>query len=154
MSNFNAIDLLKVLKATSLGSSGLFAGAAIYCSYVQHPALMVASPKEMVNQFQVFFPRAATMQAALAVTSVIATVGATYLTKRQIFLIPAGLFGGTFAFTMLSIKPVYNQLLSMKVNNPSPNVESLIRSWGEKHFVRTILSTVGFGVLLFEVCRN
>ncbi|ORX88449.1 hypothetical protein K493DRAFT_341275 [Basidiobolus meristosporus CBS 931.73] len=154
MSNFDAIDLLRVLKAASLGSSGLFAGAALYITLAQQPAQMIASPKEKVAQFKVFYPRAAKMQAFLAVTCVATSAGVSYLTKQQVYLIPAGLFASVVGYTMCSIMPINETLLSIKSTDNNSNVDTLMKSWGEKHFVRTVLSTIGFGVILLEVFRR
>ncbi|KAK9761878.1 hypothetical protein K7432_012894 [Basidiobolus ranarum] len=152
--NFDAINFLHVIKAVSVTSSGLFAGAAIYITYVQHPALMTASPREMVNQFQVFYPRAAKLQATLALTAMVGSAGAAYLTERQIYIIPSVLFATVVGYTLLSIKKINTRLLTMKKEDPSPNVQQLIKTWGRKHFVRSVLSSVGFGVLIYDVFRR
>lgn len=51
-------------------SAGLFAGAALYVSFVEHPARLECGPVLAVTEFAPSYRRGAIMQATLAVLSV------------------------------------------------------------------------------------
>jgi hypothetical protein len=56
--------------------TGIFAGAAAYVSFVEHPARMECGPALAATEFGPSYRRAAVMQASLAAIAFVAAVGA------------------------------------------------------------------------------
>ncbi len=57
----------KVLEIIATVASGIFAGAAVYINFVEHPARMQCGTKLAATEFGPSYHRAARMQAPLAV---------------------------------------------------------------------------------------
>ena len=58
--------MLFLLKVAALLSSGLFAGAALYLTVVEHPARMSQDASFALREFRSSYKRAAPIQASLA----------------------------------------------------------------------------------------
>ena len=57
-------------------AAGLFAGAALYVTLVEHPARTGCGPMLAVAQFRKSYPRGAALQAPLAIVGCLAAAGA------------------------------------------------------------------------------
>jgi hypothetical protein len=60
---------LALSESLAILCSGLFAGAAFYVSFVEHPARMLCGTTLAITQFAPSYKRATIMQAALAALS-------------------------------------------------------------------------------------
>ncbi len=65
-----------VLELIALLCTGLFAGAAVYVTLVEHPARLECGPAVALAEFRPSYRRAAAMQASLAAIGLLAAVGA------------------------------------------------------------------------------
>ena len=70
--------------------TGLFAGAALYVSLVEHPARMANTLEVALAEFRPSYKRAAVMQVILAVIGVAGAIGAYFL-GRGISTLVAGI---------------------------------------------------------------
>lgn len=59
--------MLNLLGFVAVGCCGLFAGAALYINLVEHPARMRCGVDLALREWALSYPRAAIMQASLAV---------------------------------------------------------------------------------------
>src|SRR5439155_8681167 len=85
---------------------GLFAGAAIYISLVEHPARMECGTEIAATEFGPSYRRAAVMQASLAATGLAASMAA-WLTGASVWWLAGGiLLGSVIPFTLAVILPV------------------------------------------------
>ena len=127
--------------------SGIFAGAAVYISVVQHPASLEVGGAMPAAFFTPMYRRAAPMQASLAVVGSLAGLVAWFAGSGFLWLLGALLLGFAVPFTLVRIKPVNDQLLAPSLDPEAPEVFELLRRWGRLHRVRSFTSSLAF--LLF-----
>ena len=102
--------------------AGLFAGAAIYISAVEHPARLECGSALAVAEFAPSYRRATLMQAPLATV---------------------GFLAATAAWAQ--------RLLDPALDRDSAEARMLLNRWGRLHAVRSAASGAGFLLLLWEV---
>jgi hypothetical protein len=133
---------------------GLFAGAATYISFVEHPARMECGTVIAVAQFAPSYRRATVMQVALAVVAFIASL-VVWFTGGNI----GWLAGGTILlcvipFTLIVIFPTNKKLLDPTLDTASPRAYHLLSRWHRLHAVRTLLSCIALVVFLVILLRG
>src|SRR5437667_4149674 len=135
----------------ALCSCGLFAGAALYISLVEHPVRMSCGTDVAVNEFRPSYKRATVMQASLAVVSLVTGVAAWLAGAGWNWLIGALLIGAVIPFTLIVIFPTNRRLLDSTLDLNSDVPLQLLRHWGLLHAVRTVLSLCAFLLFLFAL---
>lgn len=128
--------------------AGLFAGAALYVTAVEHPARLSCGPALALRQFAPSYRRGARLQASLAVAGLVLAVGGWYQTGHLLLLIGGLVLGVVVPFTLLVIYPTNHRLLASTLAPESPEAEGLLRRWGRLHAVRTGLSILAFAIML------
>jgi hypothetical protein len=131
--------------------AGLFAGAAVYVTAVEHPARLACGTALAVREFGPSYRRGTIMQASLAVLGMVAAVVAWWRTGHAALLVGGVLLGAVVPFTLLVILPTNNLLLAPDLDPESAQAAALLRRWGALHAVRTALGTIAFGTLLMSV---
>lgn len=130
-------------------AAGLFAGAATYITFVEHPARLECGTLIAATEFGPSYRRATVMQASLAIVGFLAG-GIAWLQQRDVLvLVAAVLFILVVPFTLMVILPTNRRLLDPTLERSSPEAAELLGRWGRLHAVRTVLSGVSF--LLFAV---
>ena len=137
-----------VLKLLALLSSGMFAGAAFYVTTVEHPARISAGGSAALQEFRPSYKRAAPQQAALAIVCFLCSVTIALLTQQWLWLLGGILVGAVGPFTLVFIMPTNRLLLDESNQLDAQTAESLLAKWARLHAVRTVLSLLGFLVLL------
>src|SRR5437773_8411455 len=112
---------------------GLFAGAAVYVSLVEHPARMACGVEIAAAEFPPSYRRGTIMQVTLAAVCLLSSIA-------------AWLAGETFWWVVI-ILPTNKQLLSPTLDRRSVQTEGLLALWGTLHAMRGVLS--GAALLLF-----
>lgn len=126
---------------------GLFAGAAIYISLVEHPARMECGVEVAATEFAPSYRRATVMQATLAGVGLLSSI-ATWLRGGSYWWLVGGiLIGSVIPFTLIVILPTNELLLSPTLDRHSPQTERLLARWAALHAVRSVVS--GLALLLF-----
>lgn len=128
--------------------AGLFAGAAIYVTAVEHPARMACGTALALREFAPSYGRASVMQAALAILGLLAAVGAWWHTGHGGLLVGGLLLGAVVPFTLVGILPTNRRLLAPNLDPESAEASTLLRRWGRLHAVRSGLSGLAFAVLV------
>jgi uncharacterized membrane protein len=127
---------------------GLFAGAAVYISLVEHPARMECGTELAAAEFPPSYRRAAVMQASLAILGFLFSVLA-WLEEANIWWLVGGvLLVSVVPFTLIVVMPTNRQLLDPSLDKKSDRAARLLTRWGKLHAVRTILSTLALLVFL------
>jgi len=129
---------------------GLFAGAAIYVSLVEHPARVGCGSELAVREFRPSYSRGAVMQASLAVVGCVAGLLAGWQRADATVVVAAALLGLLVPFTLVVILPTNHRLLDPQLDVGSPEAARLLTRWGRLHAVRSVVSTMAF---LMLVCR-
>ena len=118
-------------------SAGLFTGAAIYITFVEHPARMQCGTDLAVTEFGPSYKRATMMQAPLAAVGFLSGTAAWLIGSHFLWAAGGVLLGAVIPLTLIVI-----------AHKDSPLAKRLLLRWGRLHSLRTILSTVAFVMFL------
>jgi hypothetical protein len=143
-----------LLKVIALLSAGLFAGAALYITAVEHPARISQGTLIALQEFRPSYKRAAPLQAALAVTCFLCSIVVWRLTGRWAWLAGGALVGAVVPFTLAFIMPTNRLLLDTASPSEDEEASRLLAKWARLHAVRTCLSLLGFIVLLVQSIQH
>jgi Domain of unknown function (DUF1772) len=128
---------------------GLFTGASVYISLVEHPARMECGTELAVVEFPPSYRRGSIMQATLAAVGLAASIAA-WLAGATVWWLVAGiLLGSVIPFTLVVILPTNKQLMSPALDRRSAQTGLLLARWGRLHAVRSILSALAFLLFLY-----
>ncbi len=125
-------------------TAGLFAGAAVYVTLVEHPARLECGQALAIKEFGPSYRRAAVMQGILAVVGLLASLWAWYEGSGAGWLVGGLLLGALVPFTLVVIMPTNRRLLDPGLDSGSGEAGELLSRWGRLHAVRTVLSVVVF----------
>jgi hypothetical protein len=128
-------------------SCSLFTGAAVYITFIEHPARMQCGVEIAVAEFAPSYRRATVMQATCAAGGLLSSVAAWLDGASFSWLVAGVLLGSVIPFTLIAILPTNKRLLSPTLDRRSVEAERLLALWGRLHSVRSVLS--GTALLLF-----
>lgn len=128
-------------------ATGLFAGAALYISLVEHPARMGLGTAIALAEFRPSYKRAAVMQATLAVIGASAAIGAYFLGRGISTLVAGIVLAIVVPWTLIAVMPTNLQLLDETRTATTADTDLLLRKWGRLHNVRTIASMLALVML-------
>ena len=131
----------------SVLACALFTGAAVYITFVEHPARMQCGVELAATEFAPSYRRAMVMQATCAAVGLLSSLAAWLAGATVWWLIAGVLLGLVIPFTLIVILPTNKRLLSPALDRGSAEAERLLAHWGRLHAVRTVLS--GLALLLF-----
>lgn len=134
--------------------ASLFAGAAIYILVAEQPARLVLSDAPLLRQWQESYPRAARMQAGLAVLASLVGALAFWRVRNPLWLIGAALMLANLPFTLLVIAPVNDALLALNAEQAGTASRALIERWGPLHGVRAGLSMLATAAFALAIARG
>jgi hypothetical protein len=144
----------EALEFLSLVSTGLFAGAAAYITFVEHPARMSCGTQLAATEFGPSYHRATVMQASLAALAVLTGVG-TWLSGASIgWAAGAALIGAVIPITLVIILPVNKRLLASELDKNSTEARVLLEKWAKLHAVRTVLSVGAFFLFAYLLLHS
>jgi hypothetical protein len=127
--------------------TGLFAGAALYISVVEHPARMSSGIPVALAEFRPSYKRAAVMQVILAVLGVSGSIGAYFLGRGVSTLVAGVVLATVVPFTLVAIMPTNLKLLDETRTAQTSETDILLRKWGRLHNVRTVASLLALVIL-------
>jgi uncharacterized membrane protein len=137
----------------ALVCAGLFAGAAAYVTFVEHPARVSVGTADAIAEFRPSYRRGSVMQASLAAVGLAAAILA-WAASRDVGILIAGLLlGSAVPFTPLVILPTNKRLLDPTLDASSAEARALLSRWGRLHVVRTIAGLAAFALLLARLAR-
>ena len=134
--------MLEVTKLLATFSCGVFFGAALYISLVQHPATLETGNEFAARFFRPMYRRAAGLQASLALVGCASAISAWLSGAGKLWLAVAVLIGSVVPFTLIVIKPVNDALLQHR--DAASEVAALLIRWGYLHWARTVASGLAF----------
>jgi uncharacterized membrane protein len=134
--------------------AGLFAGAAIYITLAEHPARMECGTELGATEFGPSYRRAAPMQASLAGLGLAAAILAWMEGRGLLVLFGGLLLGAVIPFTLVVILPTNKRLLDPALDRRSAETAALLERWGRLHAVRSVMSAVAFGLLVWHLARQ
>ncbi|WP_346362049.1 DUF1772 domain-containing protein [Bosea sp. (in: a-proteobacteria)] len=131
----------------------LFAGAAIYILVAEQPARLALTDAPLLLQWQESYPRAARMQAGLAVLASLVGVLAFWRGRNPFWLVGAALMIANLPFTLMVIAPVNDALLALGAEQAGAASRALIERWGSLHAVRAGLSVLAIAAFALAIIR-
>jgi Anthrone oxygenase len=132
---------------------GVFFGAALYISLVQHPAALETGNDFAARFFAPMYGRAAVLQASLALVGCAAAIAAWLKGAGRLWLAAAVLIGSAVPFTLIVIQPVNDMLLQGREVAPA-EIGALLVRWGYLHWARTVASGLAFVACLVDIVRR
>jgi len=141
--------VLEALQFIATFSAAIFAGAALYINFVEHPARLGLDTAAALAQWAPSYQRATLMQAPLAVVGFLAAFGVWLLGDGAIWLAASVLIGAVVPFTFLGIMPTNHKLLAPNRDRASLETRTLLQKWGRLHGVRTALSIIATALMLW-----
>jgi uncharacterized membrane protein len=133
--------------------AGLFAGAAIYITLVEHPARLECGTALATTEFGPSYRRATIMQASLAALGLVAALAAWGQGRGRAVLGAGILLGLIIPFTLIVILPTNRRLLDPALDRSSQEAATLLERWGRLHAIRSVASGVAFGVLAWHLAQ-
>src|SRR5687768_6310113 len=133
--------------------AGIFAGAAIYITFVEHPARVSCGTALALREFAPSYRRATIMQAALAIVGLFSALEAWSRTWAPELLVGGLALGIVVPFTLVVIAPTNRRLLAAELHPESAEAAQLLQRWGRLHAVRSVLSGVAFLILILYLMR-
>jgi hypothetical protein len=134
--------------------AGLFAGAAIYITLVEHPARLDCGAAVAATEFGPSYRRAALMQATLAALGFLAALASWAYTGGAALLLGAILLGLVIPFTLIVIMPTNKRLLDPALDRSSEEATALLLRWGRLHAFRSVSSGISFGLLTWHLAMQ
>jgi uncharacterized membrane protein len=132
-----------VLHLVALLCGGIFAGAAVYISVVQQPAVLQAGVAGRV--FAPLYDRATSMQASLAVIGSLAGLLAGVTgSAGSLSIVGALLLFAVVPYTLVRIKPLNDALREPSRDPDAPETLRLLGEWGRRHHVRSLAGGLAF----------
>jgi hypothetical protein len=125
----------------------LFTGAAVYLSWVEHPARLECGVELAATEFAPSYRRATVMQVSLAAVGLLSSIAAWLAGASFLWVVAGVLLGSVIPFTLLVILPTNRRLLNPALDKRSAETERLLARWGTLHAVRSVFS--GLALLLF-----
>ena len=119
----------------------LFTGAAIYVNVAEQPARLALPDGPMLAQWQASYPRAAPMQAGLALIGGILAIVAFFTLSDWRWIFAAFLILANWPYTLICIKPTNDALKSMQPSAAGGEARRLVEKWGSLHAGRGALGT-------------
>lgn len=144
----STVGLVALILAT------LFAGAAIYILVAEQPARLALTDASLLRHWQESYPRAARMQAGLAVLASLAGAFAFWRERNPLWLVGAALMLANLPFTLIVIAPVNNTLLALGTDQAGAASRALIEHWGALHAVRAGLSVLAAAAFALAIARG
>jgi len=129
-------------------ATGLFAGAAVYVSAVEHPARVSCGTETAIREFGPSYKRGAIMQASLALIGCVAGIVAGWQLSDGPTMLAALLLGSLVPYTLIIILPTNKRLLDPTLDARSLEAPRLLARWARLHAVRTVVSVAAFVILL------
>jgi uncharacterized membrane protein len=129
-------------------ATGLFAGAAVYITLVEHPARMSCGVAVAVAEFRPSYQRATVTQASLAVIGSLAALGHWWQGGSVAWLIGGLLLAAVIPFTLVVIRPTNERLLDESLDTRSTDAAALLARWARLHAVRSVSSLLAFVIFL------
>jgi uncharacterized membrane protein len=135
-------------------ATGVFAGAAVYVTLVEHPARMSCGIEVAIQEFGPSYQRASKMQASLAIVGAACGLIAGWQGQDSLVIGAALLIGALVPFTLVVIAPTNKQLLSPSLDRRGPLAPALLARWGVLHGVRTVVSVIAFVLLVLRLAAR
>jgi hypothetical protein len=132
----------------ALTVAALFTGAALYVSFVEHPARTLLDDRAQLEEWKPAYARGAVMQASLAAVGFALGAAAWWVSGDLRWLVGGLILLAGWPYTLLFIMPTNRALKDIGPGQASATSRALLERWGRLHAGRTALgvaATAAFG---------
>jgi len=136
------------------GACVIFTGAAVYITFVEHPARMTCATDCALSQWAPSYKRATVMQASLALVASVAGLIAFLRGAGIGWLVGAAVIFIVVPTTLLVIRPTNTQLLDPARDRSCAATRQLLVRWGQLHAIRSALSVIASLIFLCLLFRH
>jgi hypothetical protein len=144
--------MLPLVQFIAVLTTTIFAGAAVYITFVEHPARMGCSTEIAAAEWAPSYRRATLMQAPLAIIGFLSGAAAWWLGAGLAWLIAALLILAVVPFTLMVIEPSTNKpLLAPGRDLGSAETRELLVRWGRLHAVRSALGLIASAIFIWQL---
>jgi hypothetical protein len=119
--------------------AAVFAGAAFYVGFAEHPARMGLDDRNALKHWKPSYDAGYVMQASLAAVSAVLGLFAAWSTGDWRWSLGAILILANWPYTLLAIMPTNRKLKAIAEGDAGPASRTLLASWARLHAVRTVL---------------
>jgi hypothetical protein len=136
------------LALLATAAAALFAGGALYATFVEHPARQACGPPMAVAHFRRSYPRGAALQAPLALVGGLAAVGVWLAGGPASWLWGGLALAAVVPYTLVVMRPTNRRLMDPALAPDVLETRRLLRRWGVLHLARTALGLIALGLML------
>lgn len=129
--------------------AAVFAGAALYVSFVEQPARLHLDDPSLLVQWKPAYKRGTAMQAPLAIIGFLLGLLAWWQTGVWQWLVGALLLIANWPYTLLIIMPTNKRLLAISQSQVGDDGRKLLEKWGGLHAVRAGLGVAATCLFLW-----
>jgi hypothetical protein len=133
----------------ALTVAALFTGAALYVSFVEHPARSLLNDRAQLEQWKPSYTRGALMQGSLSMLGFVLGALAWYRTGDSRWLVGAVVLLAGWPYTLFFIMPTNKALKAISAADVSPTSRALMHRWGRLHAVRTALGVASTAIFVW-----
>ncbi|AGK59829.1 hypothetical protein HYPDE_40803 [Hyphomicrobium denitrificans 1NES1] len=133
----------------ALFAAAMFAGAALYVSFAEHPARLELDDGPALVDWQMSYPRGAMMQATLALVGSVLGVLEWLVTGNGLWLLGALVLFANWPYTFIWIMPTNRALKATVFDQAGPQSRAALEKWGRLHAGRTVLGLISAGIFLW-----
>ena len=143
-----------VLALLALLAAGLFTGAALYISFVEHPARLPLDDAALLKQWKPAYARGTLMQAPLALIGFALGLAAWWTdpARDPLFLAGGLAMLANWPWTQFAMMAGNNRLKATPIEQAGPETRAGLLRWGRLHAVRSGLGALACVLFVAALC--
>lgn len=144
----------RVLGSLAVTFAAFFAGAAIYILVAEQPARLLLDSRNLLLEWQATYAVGVKMQGTVVILAGLAALGAWWLSRDWRWPLGALLILANWPFTLIVLRPINSELMTMAPHQAGTRTHALIEQWGNLHAVRGGLGTLALATFLWALNRR
>ena len=145
---------MEIIGPLALLAAGLFTGAALYLTFVEHPARLPLDDAALLTQWKPAYARGTRMQAPLALVGFGLGLAAWWTdpARDPLFIAGGVAMLANWPWTALAMMAGNNRLKHTPVEQAGAETRAGLLRWGRLHAVRTGLGALASVLFVVAIC--
>ena len=145
---------MPIIGLLALLAAGLFAGAAVYISFAEHPARLQLDDAPLLKAWKPAYHRGLLMQAPLALIGFVLGAAAWWMdpARDPLFLAGALAMLANWPWTQFAMMAGNNRLKATPIEQAGPETRAGLLRWGRLHAVRSGLGALACVLFVAALC--